>query len=114
MVCQWVHVLAPNEQSSAALHAASAAAGLGGLLDGQPDFLAKRHLQGMAVGVADGGQIPDGRPSVSRAVEEPPFTPSQHAQPIHFLSTRACHAKVGGRYERMVDLAPLGEDDDEG
>src|SRR5205807_710954 len=46
--------------------------------------------------------------------EEPPFTPSQHAQPIHFLSTRACHAKVGGRYERMVDLAPLGEDDDEG
>src|SRR5437660_10929768 len=68
----------------------------------------------MAVGVADGGHIPDGRPSVSRAVEEPPFTPSQRAQPIHFLPTLACHAQVGGRYERMVDLAPLGEDEDEG
>src|SRR5882724_10771960 len=60
--------LAPNEQSSAALHATSAAAGLGGLLDCQSDFLAKRHLKGMAVGIADGGQIPYGRTSVSRAV----------------------------------------------
>src|SRR2546428_1113735 len=105
MVCQWVNVLAPYERCAAALHAASAAAGLGGLLDGQPDFLAKRHLQGMAVGIADEGHIPDGRTSISRAVEEPPFTTSQRAQPLHFLPTLACHAQVGGRYERMVDLA---------
>src|SRR5438309_11662511 len=95
-------------------HAASAAAGLGGLLDGQPDVLAKRHLQGMAVGVADGGQIPYGRTSVSRLVDEPPFPTSQHAQPIHVLPTRAGYAQVGGRDERMVDLAPLREEDDEG
>jgi len=44
IVCQWVNGLAPNERSAAARHAASATAGLGGLLDGQPDFLAKRHL----------------------------------------------------------------------
>jgi len=68
----------------------------------------------MAVGVADGGQIPDGRASVSRPVEEPPFTTSQRAQPLHFLPTLAGYAQVGGRDERMVDLAPLGEDDDEG
>ena len=90
------------------------AAGLGGLLDRQPDFLAKRHLQGMAVGIADGSQIPYGRTSVSRAVEEPPFPTRQRAQPIHFLPTLAGYAQVGGRDERMVDLAPLGEDDDEG
>src|SRR5256712_11892573 len=107
MVCQWVNVLAPYERCAAARHAAAAAAGLGGLLDGQPDFLAKRHLQGMAVGVAEEGHIPDGRTRVSRAVEEPPFTPSQLAQPLHFLPTRAGHAQVGGRDERMVDLAPL-------
>src|SRR5262245_27923949 len=95
-------------------YAASAAAGSGGLLDGQPDFLAKRHLQGMAVGVADGSQIPDGRASVSRAVEEPPFPTRQRAQPIHCLPTLAGHTQVGGRDERMVDLAPFGEDDDEG
>src|SRR6266704_4407801 len=88
--------------------------GPGGLLDGQPDFLAKRHLQGMAVGIADRGHIPYGRTSVSWAVDEPPFTPSQRAQPIHFLWTLACHTKVGGRDERMVDLAPFGEDEDEG
>src|SRR5215831_21350474 len=40
IVCPWVHVLAPNERSAAARHAASAAVGLGGVLDGQPDFLA--------------------------------------------------------------------------
>src|SRR5262245_15070693 len=95
-------------------HAASAAAGLGGVLDGQPNFLATRHLQGMAVGGAEEGHIPNGRARVSRAVEEPPFTPSQRAQPLHFLPTRAGHAQVSGRDERMVDLAPLGEDDDEG
>jgi hypothetical protein len=44
-----------TERSAAVRHAASTAAGLGGLLDGQPDFLAKRHLQGMAVGITDGG-----------------------------------------------------------
>jgi hypothetical protein len=44
-----------SERSSAALHTASAAVGSGGLLDGQPNFLAKRHLQGMAVGIANGG-----------------------------------------------------------
>src|SRR5205807_9116301 len=33
---------------------------------------------------------------------------------LHVLPTRAGHAQVGGRDERMVDLAPLGEDDDEG
>src|SRR6266699_2305415 len=95
-------------------HAASAAAGLGGLLDGQPDFLAKRHLQGMTVGIADEGHIPDGRTRVSRAIEEPPFPTRQRAQPVHFLPTRAGHAQVGGRYKRMVDLAPLREDDDKG
>src|SRR5262245_64033756 len=68
----------------------------------------------MAVGVTDGGQIPDGRTRVSRPVDEPPFPARQRAQPIHFLPTRAGHAQVGGRDERMVDLAPLGEDDDEG
>src|SRR5215510_5668175 len=87
--------------------------GLGGLLDGQPDFLAKRHLQGMAVGVADGSHIPDGRTSISRAVEEPPFPTRQRAEPIHFLPTLAGHTKVSGRDERMVDLVPFGEDDDE-
>jgi hypothetical protein len=102
------------ERSAAARHAASTAAGLGGLLDRQPNFLATRHLQGMAVGVADGGHIPDGRTSVSRPVEEPPFPTSQRAQSIHFLPTRAGYAQVGGRDERMVDVAPLGEDDDEG
>jgi len=75
----------------------NSAAGLGGVLDCQPDFLTKRHLQGMAVGVADGGHIPYGRASVSRAVDEPPFTMSHLAQPIHFLPTLACHAKVGRR-----------------
>src|SRR5437016_1404555 len=114
MVCQWVTVLAPYERCSAARHAAAAAAGSGGVLDGQPDFLAKRHLQGMAVGIADERHIPDGRTSVSRAVEEPPFLTRQRAQPLHVLPTLACHAQVSGRYERMVDLAPLGEDEDEG
>ena len=114
IMCRWVHVLAPHEHSAAARHAASTPAGLGGVLDGQPDFLTKRHLQGMAVGVAEEGHIPDGRTSVSRPVEEPPFPTRQRAQPIHFLTTRACHTQVGGRDERMVDLAPLGEDDDEG
>ena len=90
------NVLAPHERSAAALHTASAAAGSGGLLDGQPDFLAKRHLQGMAVGIADGSQIPDGRTRVSRAVEEPPFPTRQRAQSIHFLPTRAGHTQVGG------------------
>src|SRR6266446_3369368 len=102
------------ERSAAARHTASAAAGSGGLLDGQPNFLAKRHLQGMAVGIADEGHIPDGRTSVSWAIEEPPFPTRQRAHPLHFLPTRACHAEVGGRDERMVNLAPLGEDDDEG
>ena len=86
------NVLAPHERSAAARHAASATAELGGLLDRQPNFLAKRHLQSMAVGIADGGHIPDGRTRVSRAVEESPFTPSQRAQPLHFLPTRAGHA----------------------
>ena len=113
MVCQEVQVLAPYERSAAARHAASAVAALGGLLHGQPDFLAKRHLQGMAVRIADGSHIPDGRTRVSRAIEEPPFTPSQRAQPIDFLPTLAGHTQVGGRDERMVDLAPLGKDDDE-
>src|SRR5436853_7669837 len=111
MVCQWFTVLAPYERCSAARHAAAAAAGSGGVLDGQPNFLAKRHLQGMAVGIAEEGHIPDRRTRVSRAVEEPPFTPSQRAQPLHFLPTRAGYPKVGGRNERMVDLAPLREDD---
>ena len=75
------------------------------MLDGQTDFLAKRHLQGMAVGIADEGHIPDGRTRVSRAVEEPPFPTSQRAQPLHVLPTLTCHAEVGGRDERMVDLA---------
>jgi hypothetical protein len=57
---------------------------------------------------------PDGRTRVSRAVEEPPFPTSQRAQLLHFLPTLTCHAEVGGRDERMVDLAPFGEDDDEG
>ena len=39
-------MLVPNERSAAARHPAPAAAGLGGLLHGQPDFLAKRHLEG--------------------------------------------------------------------
>jgi hypothetical protein len=90
--CQWVNVLALNEQSAAVRHVASTAAGLGGLLDSQPNFLAKRHLQGMAVGIADGSHIPDGRARVSRPVDEPSFTPSQREQPIHVLPTRACHA----------------------
>src|SRR5215475_12915615 len=68
----------------------------------------------MAVGIADGSQIPDGRTSISRAVEEPPFPTRQRAQPIHVLPTLAGHTKVGGRDERMVDLAPFGENDDEG
>src|SRR5215510_8834510 len=114
MVCPWVSVLAPHERSAAARHAASAVAGLGGLLHGQPDFLAKRHLQGMAVRIADGSHIPDGRTRVSRAIEEPPFPTSQRAQPIDFLPTLAGHTQVGGSDERMIDLAPLGEDDDEG
>src|SRR5262249_22622256 len=104
MVCQWANMLVPNERSAAARHPASAAAGLGGLLDGQPDFLAKRHLEGMAVGIADGSHIPDRRTSVSRAVEEPPFPTRQRAQPIHFLPTLVGHTKVSGRDERMVDL----------
>jgi hypothetical protein len=87
--------------------------GFGGVLDGQPDFLAKRH-QGMAIGIANEGHIPDGRTRVSRAVEEPPFLTSQRAQLLHFLPTLTGHAEVGGRDERMVDLAPFGEDDDEG
>ena len=58
---------------------------LGGLLHCQPDFLAKRHLQGMAVGIANEGHIPDGRTRVSRAIEEPPFPTRQRAQPIYFL-----------------------------
>src|SRR2546428_8053736 len=68
----------------------------------------------MAVGIADGSHIPDGRTSVSRAVEEPPFPTRQRAQLLHCLPTLAGHTKVGGRDERMVDLAPLREDDDEG
>src|SRR5207244_4868631 len=107
------NVLAPNE-APRTRHAASAAAELGGVLDGQPDFLAKRHLQGMAVGVAEEGHIPDGRSSISRTVEEPPFITRPRAQPLHVLPTRAGHAQAGGRCERMVDLAPLGEDEDEG
>src|SRR5262245_46767235 len=103
-----------TNEAVAARHAAAADAGLGGLLYCQPDFLAKRHLEGMAVGIADGSHIPAGRTSVSRAVEEPPFPTSQRAQPIHFLPTLAGHTKVGGSDERMIDLAPLGEDDDEG
>src|SRR5215510_16143594 len=55
MVCPWGNVLAPHEQRSAARHAASAAVGFGGVLDGQPNFLAKRHLQGMAVWIVDEG-----------------------------------------------------------
>ena len=103
------NVLAPHERSAAARHAASATAALGGLLDRQPNFLATRHLQGMAVRIADGSHIPDGRTSVSRPVDEPPFTTRQRAQPIYFLPTLAGHAQVGRRDERMVDLAPLGE-----
>jgi hypothetical protein len=106
MVCQWGNVLAPHEQRSAARHAVSAAVGFGGVLDGQPDFLAKRHLQGMAVGIAEEGHIPDGRTRVSRAVEEPPFPTRPRAQPLHCLPTLTGHAEVGGRDERMVDLAP--------
>ena len=102
----WASGLAQITGDGQGQHAASATAGLGGLLDGQPDFLAKRHLQGMAVGVAEEGHIPNGRARVSRAVEEPPFTPSQLAQPLHFLPTRAGHAQMGGRDKRMVDLAP--------
>src|SRR5262249_31182533 len=72
------------------------------------------HLQGMAVGVAEEGHIPDGRTSISRFIEEPPFPTRQRAQPLHVLPTRAGHAQVGGRDERMVDLTPFGEDDDKG
>src|SRR5262252_3067542 len=68
----------------------------------------------MAVGIAEEGHIPDGRTRISGAVEKPPFTPRQRAQPLHFFPTRAGHAQVSRRDERMVDLAPLGEDDDEG
>jgi len=52
-VCQWANVLAPNERSAGALHAASAAAGLGGLLNRQPDFLAKRYLKGGLMQIGD-------------------------------------------------------------
>jgi hypothetical protein len=42
---------------------------LDGLLDCQPDFLAKRHLKSMVIGVADEGPIPDGRTSVHRSLD---------------------------------------------